>query len=180
MIFFGLVRRVMPLIAVVMLGSVLTACSMTTKTEAMIPEDLVSRTTRHADAVGLMVSGESGGITIENFTQAVADAVVASGAFARIDNGAGVPYLLDIQITEVRSPLFGGKMTVSMNSTWRLFRTADRTALMDEKIQTSYTGGAFEGGFVGANRVRVATEGTARETIRVGVRKIVALDTSAE
>ncbi len=180
MIFSNSVLRVIALIAVVTLGNSLTACSMTTKTEAMIPENLVTRSVRHADAVGLMVSGESGGITIENFTQAVADAVVASGAFARIDNGAGVPYLLDIQITDVRSPLFGGKMTVSMNSTWRLFRTADRTALMDEKIQTTYTGGAFEGGMVGANRVRVATEGTARETIRVGIDKIVALNPGEE
>jgi hypothetical protein len=47
---------------------------------------------------------------------------------------------------------------------------------MSERIESSYTGGFFEGGLHGANRVRVAMEGAMRENARVGVEKLALMD----
>ena len=71
-------------------------------------------------------------------------------------------------------------MTVGMNVVWTLYRTAEKTELLHEKIYSTYTGGMFEGGVHGANRVRVATEGATRENIRMGIEMLEALDFEQE
>jgi hypothetical protein len=76
----------------------------------------------------------------------------------------------------VDAPSFSYKMTVDMSVVWELIHSADGVPVLHEKIQSSYTGGAFEGGLIGANRVRVAAEGAARENIRIGLEKIASLN----
>ena len=67
-------------------------------------------------------------------------------------------------------------MTVDMNVVWALSRSTDGEQLLHEKVQSTFTGGMFEGGLIGANRVRVAAEGAARENVRRGLEKIVSLN----
>jgi hypothetical protein len=71
-------------------------------------------------------------------------------------------------------------MTVSMNAVWELYRTAGKTVLLHENIYSTYTGGAFEGGIHGANRVRVALEGAARNNIRIGMEMLASMDLEQE
>jgi hypothetical protein len=63
-----------------------------------------------------------------------------------------------------------------MDTIWTLYRTDEKIELLIEKIHSTYTGGFFEGGLHGANRVRVAMEGAMRESILVGMEKLEALD----
>jgi hypothetical protein len=77
-------------------------------------------------------------------------------------------------------------MTVSMKVLWTLYRTTGETgaagkiALLQESISSTYTGGAFEGGVHGANRVRVAVEGATRENIRIGIGILESVDLEQE
>jgi len=141
--------------------------------------------------LGLAVAGASSGINPDYFKQAVTDAINDSGIFSSIDNsdaadiiipmiGAdgiypgnelsdNTPYVLNIRIIKVDAPSFSIRMTGSMNVVWTLYRTADKATLLQEIIPSTYTGRAFEGGIIGANRVRVGTEGAARENIRIGM-----------
>ena len=149
-------------------------------------------------AVGLTVSGASVGITTEYFEQTVTDAMVSQGVFDSIENtktdefvmsmnnakGAfrgvretdDVPYVLKIRIIKIETPSFSTRMTVGMNVVWELSRGDEKAALLQENIRSTYTGGVFEGGLIGANRVRAAIEGATRENIRIGMEKLAALN----
>ena len=159
------------LILLAVVGSALTLCSMTTAAQAVAPKILPVRDPTHLGSVELAVSGASAGIQTEYFEQAVTDAIVASGLFPGPDgeDSHRAPYVLDIRIIKIGTPSFATRMTVSMNVVWKLYRTAEKKTLLHENVQSTYTGKAFEGGLIGANRVRVATEGAARENIRMGV-----------
>ena len=159
--------------------------------------------------VGLAVMGASAGITTDYFEQAVTDAIVASGVFSGVDNtgtddevemdmvrfsgvfpgianDSSAPYLLDIRVIKIEAPSFSIWMTVSMKVLWTLYRTTGETgaagkiALLQESISSTYTGGAFEGGVHGANRVRVAVEGATRENIRIGIGILESVDLEQE
>ncbi len=145
----------------------------------------------------LRVSGSSAGITTNYFESAGTEALIASGIFSvnqstspdevmpmirskavlpRTVETDNVAYLLDIRIIKVDSPSFGVHMTVGMHTVWVLYHLPDKVELMHEKVFSTYTGGIFEGGIHGANRVRVAVEGAERENIRIGMTRLAALD----
>jgi hypothetical protein len=190
------------LIWVIIAGGTLMFCSMTTATGTMAPENLSASELSRPGPVGLSVSGASAGITTDYFEQAVTDTLVASGIFSGIDNSmtaevimpmirakgvfpsiensSNTPYFLTIRVIKVDTPSFSARMTVSMDAVWTLYRTAEKTELLYEKIHSTYTGGVFEGGIHGANRVRVAMEGATRENIRIGMGLLESLDLEQE
>ena len=190
------------LILTVIATGVLAFYSTTLATEATPPADSSAPKDSRPGPVGLRVTGASAGITTDYFEQAIIEALVASGIFSSIDNSktaetimpmirvTGVfpgvveidntPYFLDVRIVKLDTPTFSVYMTVGMNVVWTLYRTAEKTELLHEKIYSTYTGGMFEGGIHGANRVRVATEGAARENARMGVEMLEALDFEQE
>jgi hypothetical protein len=190
------------LIWVIITGGTLMFCSMTTATGTMAPENLSASELSRPGPVGLSVSGASAGITTDYFEQAVTDTLVASGIFSGIDNSmtaevimpmirakgvfpsiensSNTPYFLTIRVIKVDTPSFSARMTVSMDAVWTLYRTAGKTELLYEKIHSTYTGGVFEGGIHGANRVRVAMEGATRENIRIGMGLLESLDLEQE
>jgi len=149
-------------------------------------------------SVAVAVSGASAGITTDYFEQAAIDAIKSSGIFSAVDNSGKTeiimpmiradgtfsnheissltPYFLNIRVIKVATPSFSLRMTVNMNTVWTLHRTADKTELLHENIHSTYTGGFFEGGFRGANRVLVAMQGAARESIRIGIGVLDSLD----
>jgi len=181
-------------------GSILSFCATAAATETATPDGQAAAQTTAAPQVGLAVTGASAGITTQYFEQAVKDALNASGLFSRVDNtgtdavvmpmiraesvfpiienNGNMPYFLTIRVIKVEAPSFSVRMTVSMNAVWTLYHNegGKKTELMHEKIRSTYTGGFFEGGISGANRVRVALEGAERENARIGIEKIAALD----
>jgi hypothetical protein len=151
-----------------------------------------------AAKISLAVSGASAGITTDYFEEALAEAMLNSGGIPTVSNtgSSGItmrligfsstfsgiegdddsPYLLDIRIIKIEAPSFSVHMEVSMNVVWKLYDRTAETTLLQQNIQSTYTGGAFEGGLLGANRVRAALEGAARENVRVGVDLLASLD----
>ena len=164
-----------PLRVIVIVCNVLMLSSMTSSKEVMSPEFQNSQN-EHPIPFALSVRGASAGIQAEYFERSVVDAIVASDVFLNIDDSDGKPYSLDIRIIRVEAPSFSFNMTVDMNVVWALSRSTDGEQLLHEKVQSTFTGGMFEGGLIGANWVRVAAEGAARENVRRGLEKIVSLN----
>jgi len=194
------------LIMVVIMAGALTFCPMATATatDTMTPEDqstsseLSTPEDSRPGPLGLGVSGASVGITTDYFEETVIDALTNSGIFSEIDHSksAGTamkmlrvrgvfagnteigdtPYFLNIRIISVDTPSFSISMTVGMDVIWTLYRTADQAELWREKIHSTYTGGMFEGGIHGANRVRVAMEGATRENVSIGTKLLESVD----
>ncbi len=178
-------------------------CSVVTANRAETPDDhpLVVEESSPG-AVHLVVSGASGGITTDYFEQIITDAVIASGIFSGIDSAraadtvipmlrgsstfhgmdidTGAPYVLKIRIIKIDAPSFSIRMTVGMNAVWTLYRTTDDTTLLSKNIYSTYTGGAFEGGLIGANRVIAGVEGAERENIRIGMEMLESLNLQQE
>lgn len=170
------VRQVLKVFSVLLVlggAAVLTACSTVTKTESMTPEPITVSVNKNSDSVALMISGEARGLNIDNFKQALADAIVSNQLFSGV--GDDSPYLLEVVLHEITQPMFGGSFTVATRSTWKLFRLSDREMLWTDEVTSTYSGG-MEGGFVGMNRLRVATEGAARENISSGIGKLAQVD----
>ena len=94
------------------------------------------------------------------------------GEFPSIEEAKKAPYFLHIRVIKVDTPSFSIRMTVGIDVIWTLYSSADKTELMSERIESSYTGGFFEGGLHGGNRVRAAMEGAMRENVHVGVGKL--------
>lgn len=179
-------------------GLTLVFCSMATTAQATLTDSVKGPQALQPGPLGLSVSGAASGINTDYFEEAAIEAITASHIFSAIDSGEtaeivmpmirakgvfpgestidGTPYLLKIRVIRVEAPSFSIKMTVSMNVVWTLYRTDGEETLMHEVIHSTYTGGAFEGGIIGANRVRAGTEGAVRENIRIGLEKLEALD----
>lgn len=185
-----------PLVRVFITASVFIFFSLAGADE--VPGQPSDRDSGRPGPIGIAVSGSSAGITTDYFEQAVTEAVDASGIFSGVDDSAKVevvmpmiraegifpsveittntPYFLHVRIIKVDTPSFSVRMTVGINVIWTLFRTSDKAELLKEKIYSDYTGGVFEGGIHGANRVRVAMEGAMRENIKVGIVKLESLN----
>jgi hypothetical protein len=189
-------------------GSVSVLCSVVMASDtlevadAKASESLMVTEEAKPGPLGLVVSGASSGINTDYFNETAAEAITESGIFSGLSDSktaevivpmlrakgvfpstelsGNTPYLLKIRVIRVDAPSFSFSMTVSMDVMWTLYRTSDNTTLMHEKISSTYTGGAFEGGIIGANRVRVGTEGAIRENIRVGIAMLEALEFDEE
>ncbi|MEM9055906.1 MAG: hypothetical protein AAGD86_00435 [Pseudomonadota bacterium] len=141
-------------------------CSTVTKSDAMKPPPLAVVPETYPEPVALLVSGEPRGIAVDNFRVALSEALLENRLFSAVEDNA--PLLLEVRFNTVSQPLFGLSFTVDINSSWSLFRRPSQERLWVEPVSSTYSGGA-EGGFVGANRLRRATEGAARELIGHGL-----------
>jgi hypothetical protein len=114
-------------------------------------------------------------ISNEAFMQAIADSLYKSGLFSKIIHGKNADYLLNVIIFDLTQPNFGFSFTVKMEAVWSLAHADSKKILMRESIRSSYTATAGEA-FVGATRLRIATEGAAQENIRLGIKKLSQLN----
>jgi hypothetical protein len=188
------------LIVILIAGGVLIIGSTTAANTTRMQGDSADK--ERPGPIHVAVSGASAGITTTYFESAVTDAIVASDVFTVIDSSEktevtmrmlrssstfsdtstdiDAPYRLKIRIIKVETPSFSARMTVSMNAIWELYSTTENRPLLHEKIYSTYTGGVFEGGLHGANRVRVAMEGAARNNIDIGVEMLASLNLEQE
>ncbi len=191
------------LVLIVMVISALVFCSPIAASEGTFVEGAAVEgaplaESRRPGSVGLGVSGATAGITTDYFEETVTEALIASNIFSEVDDSSSsevvmrmmrvdsvfgspeitekTPYFLSVRVVKIETPSFSVRMHVGMDVIWILYRTADKTEIFRETVSSTYTGGMFEGGVAGANRVRVALEGAARENIRIGVEKLAAID----
>jgi hypothetical protein len=148
----------------------------------MVPETLRVHS-RASKPVSIQVSGgretdpTTGLPQVSNevFAEAVRSAIVSAHLFPEVVDGQSAPYRLTVNLISLQQPLIGYRFTVTMEAGWELREVhADRT--MWKKGVTSSYAATMGDAFVGATRLRLATEGAARENIRQALEQVGKLD----
>lgn len=96
-----------------------------------------------------------------------------SGLFSSAIKGDKGDYKLSVKILNVDQPLFGGSFTVNMSTHWQMTDQHGRE-LFQDFVRSSFTA-TMGDAFAAATRLRLATEGAARENIKEGIQRLSTL-----
>ena len=150
---------------------ILGGCATPAQSNAMVatPTGSVSK---HSESVSLNVTGGSetsatgaSQISNQDFASALGQSIQQSGLFSKIITpGQPGDYHLEVAIVRLQQPMMGFSMTATMETNWALTRESDHSVLWRKAITTSHTAKAGEA-FAGVTRLRLATEGAARDNI---------------
>ena len=173
----GFARVASPMLALCMCVAVLGGCATGASHEAMVPTS-VTAAKMHPKSVSIEVTGgqptDALGkpqISNESFAQALERAITQSQTFSGVIKGSGQDYRLSVVIVGLDQPTMGFSFTVKMEAGWTLRRADTGAIVWQESIRSQYTAGVGEA-FSGVTRLRMATEGAARNNIAEGLNKI--------
>lgn len=157
--------------------ALLSGCSTPAKHEGMIPTTFETAG-KHSKTVSVSVKGgqETSAIgapriSDEAFMQALVDSITKSQTFSSVVQGKGSDYLLTVSIFGMEQPSFGLSFTVKMEAGWTLQRADNGAVVWQESIKSEHTA-TFSDAFAAVTRLRLATEGAARDNIAKGLAKI--------
>ncbi len=153
-------------------GLFLGGCATPAQSNAMVPTSL-GPVTKHPESLSVSVTGGSetsaagaSQISSADFAAALSQSIQQSGLFAKIiPAGQSGDYQLQVAIVRLQQPMFGFSMTATIETSWTLTRLSDHAAIWRKAITTSHTAKAGEA-FAGVTRLRLATEGAARDNIQ--------------
>ena len=163
--------RTLALASTAALACLLASCAGSIDTAALVPAHVVA-SHRTGQPVSAFVSGGGPGSAIiapisnEDFKQALETSLVQSGMFKSAGSGG---YQVEAFITSIEQPAIGISMRVNMEVSYALKRGG--AVVWRKSIKSTYTAPMGEA-FVGAVRVRKATEGAARENIAALIRSL--------
>jgi len=151
----------------------LGGCATPAKPENMTPT--VVPATRHSDHdVSVVVSGGSetssthtSQISNEDFARALSDALAKSEVFSKVSATGGY-YKLSAYIGKVDQPSMGLSLTVTVEVSYTLIDTASGKPLWTKNVTSVHTTGTSES-FMAVDRLRLATEGAAKDNIRQAI-----------
>ena len=147
------------------------SCAGNTDSASLVPPG-IQASSRTGQAISAQVSGGSpdnpllANISDEKFKQALETSLVNSGLFRSKGSGG---YELGAFITSIRQPIVGLSMTVHMEVSYNLRKGG--AVVWSKNIKSSYTAPMGDA-FVGAVRLRKATEGASRENITLLIRAL--------
>lgn len=156
-----------------LLGCILlmSGCATPTVPTAMVPE-VHQNYHRSGQSLSINVLGGretsatgTSQIANDDFHRAVAHAVDNSAIFASVGNYGSTDLHLETFIGMLQQPLMGFNLTVTLEVYYALTESATGNTLWRDTIQSTYTATTGEA-FAGITRLRLATEGAARENIR--------------
>lgn len=168
-------------LSIVALGFValISGCATPSTYEGMVT-DSTDGMTKHPYKVGVTVGGGQdtsamgkSQISDETFQKALVESITKTGVFSAAIPGKGGDYSLNVMIMNMQQPSFGLSFTVKMEAAWSLKR-ADGTTVWQESIRSEHTATTSDA-FVAVTRLRLATEGAARNNIKLGLAKISSL-----
>lgn len=153
-----------------------SGCASPARSGAMVPGtfDLAAR---HDASVS--VGGEGGQetdpmwtseISTREFVRAIESSLRNSGKFSTVIEGGPGDYRLQVNLASVDQPLFGFSFTVRISTRWILSDATDKV-VFDDFIRSEHTTTTKEA-LAGVTRLRLATEGAARENIRLGIERL--------
>jgi hypothetical protein len=169
------------LVALALTGLFFGGCASPAQSNAMVPSRL-GPVISHPESISVNVSGGSATtatstslISNPDFTAALSQSIQQSGLFASIlSHGQLADYHLEVVIVRLQQPLFGFSMTATLETNWMLTRRSDQVTIWRKAITTSHTTKAGEA-FAGVTRLRLATEGAARDNIQDAITQMSAL-----
>jgi len=158
----------------------LSGCATPVTHEALVPVSL-EVTKHHPQSVAVVASGGTETSAIGKpqvsdveLQQAVTAAINQTKTFSRVVDGKNGDYILTVNVFSISQPSFGFSFTVGVEMGWTLTRADNSTKIWQEAIKSEHTVGATEA-FVGATRLKLATEGAIRNNVKQGLVKISAL-----
>lgn len=158
----------------------LGGCASQATVKGMTP-DAIQTTNKHAKSVTVAVEGgkqtdSTGKPQISNaaLEQAINDAINNSQTFSKVISGKGADYILTVTVFNLDQPSFGFSFTVLFEAGWTLRRADTGTIVWQESIKSEYTATTTDA-FAGVTRLRLATEGAARNNVAKGLSKLSAL-----
>ena len=108
----------------------------------------------------------------EGGSGALTDSIRNSALFNRVLVREGADFILRVAIVELeQSPATGFSMTAGMEARWTLSRTDTGSLVWSDTIHSSYTVSAISSRKA-VTRMKLATEGAAKENIRQGMDRI--------
>lgn len=176
------ISRRIPVLAIALIGTALAlgGCATPATYQAMTPTS-VAITKQHAKSVSVEVGGgrdtNSMGksqIADDQLRLAVVDAIKTSKTFSSVVEGKGGDYKLDVSIINMTQPSFGLSFTVTMEMGWSLTEVSSGKLVWREAVKSEHTATTSDA-FAGVARLRMATEGAAKNNVAAGLAKISAL-----
>lgn len=158
----------------------LSGCATPVSHEALVPVSLeVAK--HHPQSVAVVATGgtetSAAGkpqVSDTELQQAVATAVTQTKTFSRVVDGKNGDYILNVNVFTLTQPSFGFSFTVGVEMGWTLTRVDSGAKVWQESIKSEHTVGATES-FVGATRLKLATEGAIRNNVKQGLVKLSTL-----
>ena len=147
----------------ILIAGLLASCAATTAPSQMAAPS-VQISGRTSEKVSVFVSGGEPGplkISDEGFAEALRTSIQSSGVFGGVSDQG--PYRLEAFIGTLSQPMMGFSMTVDMKVSYTLRKGG--STVWQRTIDSTHTATPGEA-FVGVTRLRMATEGAARENIR--------------
>lgn len=160
--------------------SLLAGCATPAASEHMVPETAAIEKT-HPYSVNVEVTGgratEPSGtpqISNDSFDEAISETLNKAKTFAKVQDEKSGNYVLNVIIFNVQQPP-GSAASVTLETGWTLTNRLTGEIVWQKALRSTYTASADSDiTFVG--RLKKATEGAAKDTIKQGVTEITRLD----
>ena len=173
-------RHCLFLLAALGASLLLTGCATPTSYEAMVPPSIVLAK-QHAKSVSVLADGGSETDTLgkpqisnEVLKQTLEASIRQSKAFSSVVEGKKGDYRLSVNLVNMTQPSFGLSFSVTMEMGWSLTRVDSGAVVWREAIKSEYTATTSDA-LAAVTRLRLATEGAARNNVAAGLTKISAL-----
>ena len=162
-------------------------CANPARPSAMIGREIPQVSNVHDPVIVVTLGGEKSGpstamtsslislISNEDFSSALIQSLRKTGLFKSVTGSGGATFRLETTLEDLSQPEKGFSLTVNLKVDWRLIRISDNKVLWHEKIISTYTATVGDA-FVAVKRIRLATEGAARQNIEKGLAKLAAVN----
>ena len=175
--------RVIHIVTVALLAcaACLGGCAAPAASRAMMPETAVNEKT-HPYSVNVEVTGgratEPTGmpqISNDNFDEAITETLINTRTFAKVQTKKSGNYELAVIIFNVHHPSAGDTASVTLETGWTLTNRLTGDIVWQKALRSTYTASS-ESDVTFVGRLKKATEGAAKDTIKQGVTEIARLD----
>lgn len=158
-------------------SALLSGCATPVSHEAMVPTSF-ENVKKHPQSVSVVALGgmetESTGkpkISNPMLAQALTEAITKSQSFSRVVQGNGADYVLTVNIFSIEQPSFGLSFKVKLETGWTLKRADTGATVWQESVVSEHTATTSDA-FAAVTRLKIATEGAAKNNISLGIAKL--------
>jgi hypothetical protein len=154
---------------------VLGGCATPAAQQAMVVATPAPATVQHPYSVNVRTSGGSetsamgsSEISDADLKTAIETSIKQSKVFKDVVQGLPAQYQLNVTLTHLDKPMFGGSFTVTMETSWSRGRPGGHAGVWRGTIKGAHTA-TMGDAFLGVKRLQLAVEGAARKSIERGI-----------
>jgi hypothetical protein len=110
-------------------------------------------------------------VSNSGYAEALEKALVKSGLFKAVIMDVNTDYRLYVTILSIDQPAMGLDFNIYMKTKWELIDTKKKVSVWSDTFETTYKAKVSQA-LIAGERVRIASEGSARENIREGIKRL--------